>query len=67
MAFIEDAGYLPWARANGIVVAFPEIEPHAANPMGCWDWWGYTGPDYATRDGVQVKLLADWVLRQTAQ
>ncbi len=67
MAFVEDAGYLPWARANGIVVAFPEVAPQAVNPMGCWDWWGYTGPDYATRNGAQVKLLADWVQRQAAR
>jgi hypothetical protein len=24
------------------------------NPQGCWDWWGYTGADYATRDGAQL-------------
>ena len=35
--------------------------PSAVNPMGCWDWWGYTGPDYRWRDGAQMKLLADWM------
>jgi hypothetical protein len=24
------------------------------NPKGCWDWWGYSGEDYATRDGAQL-------------
>ena len=28
------------------------------NPQGCWDWWGYTGPDYATRKGPQVLTVA---------
>ena len=27
------------------------------NPMGCWDWWGYTDGDYATRDGAQLKVV----------
>ncbi len=67
MAFVKDGGYLPWARANGIVVACPEVAPQAVNPMGCWDWWGYTGPDYATRSGAQVKLIADWVQRLAAR
>ena len=60
-AFIEQSGYLPWAEANDIVLAFPQIAPSAVNPMGCWDWWGYTGPDYRWRDGAQMKLLAEWV------
>lgn len=60
-AFIEQSGYLPWAEANGIVLAFPQIATSVVNPMGCWDWWGYTGPDYRWRDGAQMKLLADWV------
>jgi poly(3-hydroxybutyrate) depolymerase len=27
------------------------------NPKGCWDWWGYTGSDYHTRNGVQVRAV----------
>ena len=64
-AFIEQAGYLPWAEANGIVLAFPQVAPSAANPLGCWDWWGYTGADYRWRNGPQMKRVADWV-RQLA-
>ena len=59
--FIEQSGYLPWAAANGIVLAFPQVVPGAANPLGCWDWWGYTGPDYLWRDGAQMKTLAGWL------
>lgn len=60
-AFIEQSGYLPWAEANGIVLAFPQVAPSPVNPLACWDWWGYTGADYRWRDGAQMKLLADWV------
>ena len=35
--------------------------PAAANPLGCWDWWGYTGANYLSRDAVQMKLLVDWI------
>ena len=32
------------------------------NPLGCWDWWGFTGDDYDTRAGKQlaaVKAMID--------
>lgn len=60
--FIEQSGYLAWAEANNIVLAFPQVAPSAVNPFACWDWWGYTGPEYRWRNGVQMKVLADWVL-----
>ncbi len=27
------------------------------NPQGCWDWWGYTGSDYATQNGLQIRAV----------
>lgn len=63
--FIELSGYLNWAEANDIVLAFPQVEKSMVapmNPHGCWDWWGYTGDDFATREGKQVKTLADWII-----
>ena len=59
--FIEQSGYLPWAEANNIVLAFPQVAPAAANPYACWDWWGYTGASYRWRDGAQMKVLVDWI------
>jgi hypothetical protein len=62
--FIEQSGYLPWAEANDIVLAFPQVEKSLVaplNPHGCWDWWGYTGDDYATRNGKQMAVLAGWI------
>jgi len=60
-AFMEQSGYLTWAAANDIVMAFPQVAPAAANPLGCWDWWGYTGKDYLWRDAVQMKVLVNWI------
>jgi len=62
--FIELSGYLPWAGANDILLAFPQVEKSLVaplNPHGCWDWWGYTGDDYAARSGKQMKVLVDWI------
>ena len=61
--FIKQSGYLAWAEANNIVLAFPQVAPAAANPVACWDWWGYTGSEYRWRNGAQMKVLADWILR----
>jgi len=32
-------------------------------PNSCWDWIGYTGPDYATRQGPQMMAVKKMVER----
>jgi len=59
--FIQQSGYLPWAQANDIVLAFPQVVSGPLNPYACWDWWGYTGANYDTREGAQMTVLADWI------
>lgn len=59
--FIQQSGYLPWAEANDIVLAFPQVVPGALNPYACWDWWGYTGADYRWRNGKQMVVLTNWI------
>jgi poly(3-hydroxybutyrate) depolymerase len=59
-AFVRNAGYNGWAEANRIVVLYPQVDASwlsPINPQGCWDWWGYTGADYATRNGAQLRAL----------
>jgi poly(3-hydroxybutyrate) depolymerase len=59
-AFASGAGYNRWAAANRIVVLYPQAAPSRVapfNPQGCWDWWGYTGPDYAARNGAQLAAV----------
>jgi poly(3-hydroxybutyrate) depolymerase len=56
--FVRKTGLDKWADANGIVVLYPQVRATAAsNPRGCWDWWGYSGAGYATREGVQVRAI----------
>ena len=59
--FIEQSGYLSWAEANDIVLAFPQVAPATLNPYACWDWWGYTGADYRWRNGKQMLVVTDWI------
>jgi poly(3-hydroxybutyrate) depolymerase len=65
--FARFAGYNEWAKNNRIVVLYPQVQAEnylpTVNPQGCWDWWGflYTGPDYATLSGKQIKAVAQMI------
>lgn len=62
--FAQHSGLNRWAESNRIVVLYPQTKASQANPMnpqGCWDWWGYSGPDYATVDGIQIEALVRMV------
>ena len=53
-AFIKESGLARWADNNSLIVLFPQTATVAFNPQGCWDWWGYTGMNYLTREAIQV-------------
>ena len=53
-AFAHDTGFAAWADTNNIIVLFPQTATTPLNPQGCWDWWGYTGRRYLTRDAPQI-------------
>lgn len=66
--FVRDAGYNRWADTNRLVVLYPQTLARRGwslgarggfvmNPNGCWDWWGYTGPLYATKAGPQIRAV----------
>jgi poly(3-hydroxybutyrate) depolymerase len=65
--FSKYAGYNQWAKANDIVVLYPQVEsrnvPPPVNPQGCWDWWGqdYTHENYHTKHGTQIKAVAQMI------
>lgn len=60
--FVRNAGYNRWADALNLVVIYPQVAANAlVNPLGCWDWWGYTNSDFATRRGVQVTAIEQLV------
>jgi poly(3-hydroxybutyrate) depolymerase len=61
--FVRDGGYNRWAASNQIVVLYPQATASAVNPNGCWDFWGYSGASYATRDGPQMRAIKAMVDR----
>jgi len=67
--FARHAGYNRWADTNQIVVLYPQAiarygwgpwpwpTSFVFNPNGCWDWWGYTGVNYHTKAGAQIRAV----------
>jgi poly(3-hydroxybutyrate) depolymerase len=66
-AFARDSGYARWADTNNMIVLFPQTAATPLNPQGCWDWWGYTGADYLTRDAPQITAVYRMLERLSAQ
>lgn len=71
-AFATGAGYNEWAESNRLLVLYPQVASSSIaplNPLGCWDWWGYTGDDYATRSAAQIQSIMATIesLRGTAE
>lgn len=59
--YARHTGYNRWADNNRIVVLYPQTSAEATN--GCWDWWGYTGTDYAQKSGTQIGAIVAMVER----
>ena len=58
MKFVEGSGFARWADTNKFVVLFPQVSASLIkNPKGCWDWWGYSGSDYLTKDAPQIAAI----------
>jgi poly(3-hydroxybutyrate) depolymerase len=71
--YYTHAGYNEWADTNDLLVLYPQtvasgryVNPLSSipyNPNGCWDWWGYTGDEYARKDGAQIAAVEAMVRR----
>ncbi|RUO28026.1 polyhydroxybutyrate depolymerase [Aliidiomarina sedimenti] len=64
--FARESGLNRWADSNRLVILYPQVRPSTTepmNPQGCWDWWGYTGADYATLDGLQIEAVLKMINR----
>jgi poly(3-hydroxybutyrate) depolymerase len=57
-AYTRGSGLADWAETNRLIVLFPQVDANPVlNPLGCWDWWGYTGFDFLTRDALQIAAV----------
>ena len=59
--FIRDAGYNGWAAANRVIVLYPQTTETSVNPNACWDFWGYSGPEWRYRDAVQMRAVESMI------
>jgi hypothetical protein len=55
--FAKESGFGRWAGPNRIIVLYPQAKASFVNPEGCWDWWGYTGLGFLTKDAPQIKAV----------
>lgn len=65
--FINETGFPAWADANRLVLLYPQVTTTTVNPQACWDWWGYTGRDYLTRNGPQIEAVRRMLDRLSGQ
>lgn len=67
-AFVSGTGFAAWADSNRLIVLFPQAATDPlVNPLGCWDWWGYTGFSYLTRDAPQIASVHAMVTKLAAK
>ncbi len=68
-AFYAKTGYNNWADSNNILVLYPQVSASSIlqNPNGCWDWFGYTGPNYALKSGAQLSSVHAMLGRLTGK
>jgi len=61
--FPERANLDSYADTNNLVILYPQaiasVIPY--NPEGCWDWWGYDGPNFAVKSAPQMVTIMNMV------
>ena len=65
---VRDVGYNEIADTNRLIVLYPQVAKSSANPLGCWDFWGYTSadpdrPDFYTRQAPQMAAVMKMIQR----
>lgn len=65
--FYWQSSYNAWAEGNNVIILYPQVVPsQPLNPDGCWDWYGYSGWDYAYKSGPQMRAINKMIKRLTA-
>lgn len=66
-SFVELSGFAEAIANKPIIVVFPQTQitqsNYPLNPAGCWDWYGWTGRDYAFKSGSEMSWLMNWLSR----
>jgi hypothetical protein len=61
--FPELANLDTYADTNHLVILYPQAIASVipVNPEGCWDWWGYDGPNFAVKSAPQMVTIMNMV------
>ncbi|MDB5992070.1 MAG: depolymerase [Herbaspirillum sp.] len=65
--FYGKSSYNDWADSNSMIILYPQVnDSQPLNPNGCWDWYGYTGANYAYKSAPQMKAIHAMIERLTS-
>jgi poly(3-hydroxybutyrate) depolymerase len=61
--------YNSWADSNNIIMLYPQVDASSLpfNPQGCWDWYSYSGINFALKSGSQLLAVNAMIGRLTSQ
>ncbi|MCT9112004.1 PHB depolymerase family esterase [Streptomyces mirabilis] len=61
--FARESHLNEYADTNNLVILYPQtdISLLRGHPQGCWDWWGYTGSDYAQKSAPHMRTIVNEV------
>jgi poly(3-hydroxybutyrate) depolymerase len=69
--YYSTTGYNELADTNRIIVLYPQVQPSDPvpfNPLGCWDFWGYSStdqvhPNFFGKEAPQLRAIASMLQR----
>jgi len=60
--YVMHSGINEWADSNNMVVLYPQATTlEDTNLFGCFDWVGYLGQGFATKEGPQIFTIANMI------
>ena len=61
--FVQHTGLNEVAERSNIIVVYPQVSSGQmfSNPNGCWDWFAYSGQNFANKQGSQMAAVANLV------
>jgi hypothetical protein len=66
--YYTETGYNPWSDTNNILVLYPQVSTTLpTNPDHCWDWFGYTGPNFNVKSSSQMSAIKAMIDRLAGQ
>ncbi|KRX05020.1 hypothetical protein PPERSA_06654 [Pseudocohnilembus persalinus] len=63
--YARNTGLNDYAESNDIIILYPQVGyDEKINFNSCWDYWGYSGQEYALKSGKQNQSVLNMILGQ---